>query len=133
MLSSAGLSRIRAHAYVAGATTSLDAALRPWWRAVAAALPVWLAPNAVTLLGTAALVLSATLLTALSAGGASPPAWSQLLAAASVLFYQTMDAADGSHARFLGLASPLGQLFDHGCDALAAVAAAVARPEPSEA
>ena len=30
--------------------------------------------------------------------------------------YQNLDALDGKQARKLGLASPLGQLFDHGCD-----------------
>ncbi len=36
---------------------------------------------------------------------------------AIVLFiYQTMDAIDGKQARRTGNSSPLGQLFDHGCD-----------------
>merc|ERR1719291_296377 len=30
--------------------------------------------------------------------------------------YQTMDAADGKHARRTGQSTPLGALFDHGCD-----------------
>ena len=38
---------------------------------------------------------------------------------ALVLFlYQTFDAVDGKHARRTGTSSPLGQLFDHGCDAI---------------
>ena len=32
--------------------------------------------------------------------------------------YQTLDAIDGKQARRTGAASPLGQLFDHGCDAV---------------
>jgi len=32
--------------------------------------------------------------------------------------YQTMDALDGKQARRTGNSSPLGELFDHGCDAL---------------
>lgn len=38
---------------------------------------------------------------------------------AYVLFmYMTFDAVDGKQARRTGSASPLGQLFDHGCDAI---------------
>lgn len=32
--------------------------------------------------------------------------------------YQSLDAIDGKQARRTGSGSPLGQLFDHGCDAL---------------
>jgi len=32
--------------------------------------------------------------------------------------YQTLDALDGKHARRTGNSSPLGELFDHGCDAV---------------
>ena len=35
--------------------------------------------------------------------------------------YQTMDAMDGKQARRTGASSPLGQLFDHGCDAFALI------------
>jgi phosphatidylglycerophosphate synthase len=35
-------------------------------------------------------------------------------------FYQTMDAIDGKQARRTNTSSPLGQLFDHGCDAIVA-------------
>lgn len=31
---------------------------------------------------------------------------------------QTMDNADGKQARRTGTSSPMGELFDHGCDAL---------------
>jgi phosphatidylglycerophosphate synthase len=36
----------------------------------------------------------------------------------SLFIYQTLDAIDGKQARRTGSSSPLGQLFDHGCDAL---------------
>jgi ethanolaminephosphotransferase len=41
------------------------------------------------------------------------------MAGSSVLFYLHMDALDGKQARRTKTSSPLGQLFDHGCDALA--------------
>jgi ethanolaminephosphotransferase len=40
--------------------------------------------------------------------------------------YQTLDAIDGKQARRTGAASPLGQLFDHGCDAIVTPIAAYA-------
>lgn len=41
-----------------------------------------------------------------------------LFRALSIFLYLNLDAIDGKQARRLGLASPLGQIFDHGCDAL---------------
>ena len=32
--------------------------------------------------------------------------------------YQSLDSFDGKQARRTGMAGPLGELFDHGCDAL---------------
>lgn len=36
----------------------------------------------------------------------------------SLFLYQSLDAIDGKQARKTGMAGPLGELFDHGCDAL---------------
>ncbi|KAG9313835.1 hypothetical protein JVU11DRAFT_4600 [Chiua virens] len=38
--------------------------------------------------------------------------------ALGLFMYQTFDSVDGKQARRTGMASPLGELFDHGCDAL---------------
>jgi phosphatidylglycerophosphate synthase len=46
------------------------------------------------------------------------PWWLHLWASLSFFAYQTFDAVDGKHARATGASSPLGQLFDHGCDAV---------------
>jgi len=46
------------------------------------------------------------------------PRWVFLLAALSLFIYQTLDAVDGKQARKTGSSSPMGQLFDHGCDSL---------------
>jgi ethanolaminephosphotransferase len=35
-----------------------------------------------------------------------------------VVLYTWLDCLDGKQARRTGTSSPLGQLFDHGCDAL---------------
>lgn len=44
------------------------------------------------------------------------PRWVFLWSAISIFIYQTLDAVDGKQARRTKASSPLGQLFDHGCD-----------------
>ena len=46
------------------------------------------------------------------------PCWVPLVCAAAVVIYTWLDCLDGKQARRTGSSSPLGQLFDHGCDAL---------------
>tara|TARA_R110002050_G_scaffold216078_6_gene352211 strand:+ start:91 stop:1071 length:981 start_codon:yes stop_codon:yes gene_type:complete len=53
------------------------------------------------------------------------PSWVYFTLAGCVFFYQTMDAIDGKQARRTGCSSPLGELFDHGCDALTATTLAM--------
>lgn len=47
-----------------------------------------------------------------------PPAWTFYYGALCIFLYQTFDAVDGKQARRTGTSGPLGQLFDHGCDAM---------------
>lgn len=49
------------------------------------------------------------------------PVWSQILNGISLFIYQTLDNLDGRQARRTGTSSPLGQFFDHGCDAITGV------------
>jgi phosphatidylglycerophosphate synthase len=46
------------------------------------------------------------------------PAFTYLIGIFGMFMYQTLDAVDGKQARRTGSSSPLGQLFDHGCDAI---------------
>lgn len=46
------------------------------------------------------------------------PSWMLFVWAICLFLYQSMDAIDGKQARRTGMAGPLGELFDHGCDAL---------------
>jgi phosphatidylglycerophosphate synthase len=46
------------------------------------------------------------------------PEWTYLFVAFGIFAFQTLDAIDGKQARRTGSSSPLGQLFDHGCDAI---------------
>ena len=53
------------------------------------------------------------------------PAWASWIIVIALFLYQTLDALDGKQARRTGSSSPLGQLFDHGCDTLALLACLV--------
>ena len=44
------------------------------------------------------------------------PSWTFFFAAFCIFVYSTLDAIDGKQARRTKSSSPLGQLFDHGCD-----------------
>lgn len=46
------------------------------------------------------------------------PLWAYLLCAIGLFVYQSLDAIDGKQARRTNSSSPLGELFDHGCDSL---------------
>jgi ethanolaminephosphotransferase len=78
---------------------------------------MWIAPNAVTLVGLFIAALGMGNLLFHSPDMATEaPRWVYLLACLSLFIYQLMDAIDGKQARRTNSSSPLGQLFDHGCD-----------------
>lgn len=127
-----GLLTLSQHKYKGGEYTWLDNQLNKWWNTAIHWMPMWLAPNLITLLGTIAMIATAFVARAnmlvvegKHASGLSSdaeatglPAWVHAYIIASLFFYQTMDALDGKQARRTGNSTPLGQLFDHGCDAL---------------
>lgn len=54
-------------------------------------------------------------------GREEPPRWASALCALGLFFYQSLDAIDGKQARRTNSSSPLGELFDHGCDSISTV------------
>ncbi|EST06348.1 CDP-alcohol phosphatidyltransferase [Kalmanozyma brasiliensis GHG001] len=52
-----------------------------------------------------------------TAGRCLPP-WVFYTWALCLFAYQSLDAIDGKQARRTGMAGPLGEMFDHGCDAI---------------
>lgn len=46
------------------------------------------------------------------------PRWACFLCALGLFIYQSLDAIDGKQARRTGTSTPLGELFDHGCDSI---------------
>jgi len=96
----AGLDR---YEYKGGAYTAVDRLLNPFWAWFAEQLPLWLAPNCVTLLGFLLLIsvfaLVAVYDPTLSGYGGPGAAAGYAYSAFCVLAYQTLDAADGKPAR----------------------------------
>ena len=83
-------------------------------------LPRWLAPNLITLMGMCALLTCYFITSTQLPDFERPaPSWFYIMSGVAVFFYLHMDALDGKQARRTKTSSPLGQLFDHGCDALA--------------
>lgn len=85
--------------------------------------PTWLAPNSITLFGLLWMITSYGIFCYycpnLDQAIRSPetvPRWIFLFNAIAMLCYQTLDNMDGKQARRTKSSSPLGLLFDHGCD-----------------
>ncbi|KAI0931051.1 hypothetical protein AcW1_001453 [Taiwanofungus camphoratus] len=99
--------------------------LNPFWNWFVTLWPTWVAPNTITLSGLSLVLLNfATLIfydpayLTEAEGARGPPHWVYFTWAAGLFLYQTFDAIDGKQARRTGMAGPLGEMFDHGCDAL---------------
>ncbi|XP_058190759.1 choline/ethanolaminephosphotransferase 1 [Rhododendron vialii] len=102
------------HSYVA------KYVLQPFWSRFVNFFPLWMPPNMITLTGFMFLVTSALLGYIYSPRlDSAPPRWVHFMHGLLLFLYQTFDAVDGKQARRTFSSSPLGELFDHGCDALA--------------
>ncbi|KAI8344191.1 CDP-alcohol phosphatidyltransferase-domain-containing protein [Chlamydoabsidia padenii] len=97
-----------------------------YWNAVIELFPLWMAPNLITLIGLMFMIINvlfAVIFTPSMDG--EGPHWIYFSFAAGMWLYSTFDNVDGKQARRTGTSSPLGELFDHGCDALNCSFAAV--------
>jgi len=93
--------------------------LRHYWNGFVELLPLWLAPNMVTLLGFLFILANVALLAIFIPDLVGPgPNWVYISFGIGVWMYSTMDNVDGKQARRTGTSSPLGELFDHGIDSL---------------
>ncbi|KAF2436551.1 Choline/ethanolaminephosphotransferase [Tothia fuscella] len=81
--------------------------------------PMWMAPNAITLSGFAFVVINfLTMLWYTPTLDQDCPQWVYASWSIGLFLYQTFDAVDGSQARRTHQSGPLGELFDHGVDAV---------------
>lgn len=120
-LSQRALEGLRSYAYKPSGYSFLDKLHTPVWNYITNNwLPMWLAPNLITLMGlTALLAAYVAAWVELPEIGGFAPLWLYFFSGGAVFFYLHMDCLDGKQARRTRNSSPLGQLFDHGCDALA--------------
>jgi ethanolaminephosphotransferase len=97
--------------------------LSPWAQFCVDLTPTWVAPNLITFVGLC-LPITSLILTLLynpTLEAETQPAWLSIFTGCGIFIYQTLDNMDGKQARKTGSSSPLGMLFDHGCDAMNAV------------
>jgi ethanolaminephosphotransferase len=93
--------------------------LRPYWEWMTTLFPLWMAPNLITLCGLGFIIVNVILAIIYVPDLLGPgPSWLYFSFAAGIWFYSTFDNVDGKQARRTGTSSPLGELFDHGVDAL---------------
>ena len=120
--SAARCAQVRSYKYTSPDDTFLESLIlnRFWAFAVRAFVPEWVAPNLLTFVGFLhALAAYALLLAHSPALDGSAPPWVYVACAACLFVYQTMDGMDGKQARRVGAGSPLGEVVDHGADAIA--------------
>ncbi|EPR79976.1 CDP-alcohol phosphatidyltransferase [Spraguea lophii 42_110] len=93
--------------------------LKYYWNYVIEFIPLWIAPNLLTLIGL--LIMLATVIINLFYSidlDGNVPTFIFLLNGISLFLYSTFDCIDGKHARRTKSSSSLGQMFDHGVDSL---------------
>lgn len=122
LLSTQMLRSFADYQYSAAPYVWIDRQLSPFWKwCHATCIPSSMHPNMVTLSGFVPLLLCFATVAALHSDGWTPnatPPWLLVLTAVLMFAYQTLDCMDGLQARALRLSSPVGQLFDHGLDAI---------------
>ncbi|XP_057340690.1 cholinephosphotransferase 1 isoform X5 [Microplitis mediator] len=122
ILSPGQLKRLSEHKYSCSSSSLLDSYLQPWWDWLVSKVPLWLAPNLITIVGLIINIATTLILVYYSPDAkAEPPRWTCFLCALGLFIYQSLDSIDGKQARRTGSSSPLGELFDHGCDSVSTV------------
>ncbi|XP_053966410.1 cholinephosphotransferase 1 isoform X7 [Anastrepha ludens] len=122
VLSAQQLKKLSEHKYACSNSSLLDPWLQPWWNWLVSMTPLWLAPNLITIIGLIVNIATTLILVSYSPDAKSPPpAWASLLCAFGLFVYQSLDSIDGKQARRTNTSSPLGELFDHGCDSISTV------------
>ncbi|KAI8891263.1 hypothetical protein K501DRAFT_166305 [Backusella circina FSU 941] len=72
----------------------------------------------ITLIGLSTVILNVLTLFYYAPDLGECPRWVYYSFGIGLFIYQSLDAIDGKQARRTGQSGPLGELFDHGCDAL---------------
>ena len=116
------LKGLDAHVYSCEGKSLLEPVFQIFWTWLDPQLPLWLAPNLVTFIGLLINTATGVLVFIYSPHVVEEAPWWILVSFAVGPFaYQALDAVDGKQARRTNSSSPLGELFDHGCDAVSSV------------
>jgi len=127
ILSDKELKRLKDHKYSSSCVSLLDPMMQKYWNWFVTLVPLWVAPNLITMAGlTVNIVTSLVLVTYCPTATEVAPWWTTASCALGLFIYQTLDAIDGKQARRTKTSSPLGELFDHGCDSLSTVFVSIA-------
>ncbi|XP_075065384.1 cholinephosphotransferase 1 isoform X1 [Mixophyes fleayi] len=120
------LRRLEEHKYSASGCSLVEPIMQIYWNWLVTKVPLWMAPNTITMVGLVMNVIT-TLIVIYYCPTATEeaPSWALLLCAVGLFVYQSLDAIDGKQARRTNSSSPLGELFDHGCDSISIVFVAV--------
>lgn len=122
ILSETQIKRLKEHKYSSSCISILDPPMQKYWNWLVTLVPLWVAPNLITIVGLAINILTSVILMYYSPTATEQaPWWTTLMCAIGLFIYQSLDAIDGKQARRTGNSSPLGELFDHGCDSLSTV------------
>ncbi|CED82236.1 sn-1,2-diacylglycerol ethanolamine-and cholinephosphotranferases [Phaffia rhodozyma] len=95
--------------------------LNPFWNRLVLLFPKWIAPNTITFSGLCIIFVNFATMLAFDPKfkvDQALPSWVYWSWGIGLFAYQSMDAIDGKQARRTGMAGPLGEMFDHGCDAM---------------
>jgi len=127
VLSIQQLKALSDHKYSSEGISVLEPLLQKFWRWLVELVPLWVAPNLITIFGLIINVATSLLLMYYSPDAKTQaPSWVYLSCGVGLFVYQALDAIDGKQARRTGSSSPLGELFDHGCDAVSNVFVSIA-------
>ncbi|KAM9476047.1 choline/ethanolaminephosphotransferase 1a [Clarias gariepinus] len=121
-LSRQQLKRLEEHRYSSEGTSLLEPLMQPFWCWLVERVPLWVAPNLITSIGLVLNITTTLILTYYCPTATEQaPTWAYLSCALGLFMYQSLDAIDGKQARRTKSSTPLGELFDHGCDSLSTV------------
>lgn len=127
VLTQAQLKRLENHKYSSKGTSLLEPYFQIFWRWLVEQFPLWMAPNTITITGLIVNIITSFMIMFYSPTGTEiAPSWIYLINAIGLFIYQALDAIDGKQARRTKSSSPLGELFDHGCDSISTVVVGIA-------
>ncbi|KAJ8261995.1 hypothetical protein GJAV_G00160900 [Gymnothorax javanicus] len=125
-LSAQQLKRLEEHKYSASGRSLFEPPCQIFWNWLVQQIPTWIAPNTLTISGLVVNIVTTVILVYYCPSATEEaPSWTFILSAVGLFIYQSLDAIDGKQARRTNSSSALGELFDHGCDAVSTVFVAV--------